>query len=136
MLFRVWDKISKTMTYPLTGEGDDLYLSLEGQVCSFDEGIDKELQYRGYRMMPLFEVGKYDSNRKLIYDGDLLSFIHYYNHTLVGDIWEVYYNNEKLSYFVTNGEVDKPIREFGIGNVKFVVVGNIFENSEFKIIKN
>jgi hypothetical protein len=134
--FRVWDKITEKMYYPFTGVADDLYLSLEGRVCSEEEDEQQDgtrMAYRGYRMTPLFWTGLTDKNGKNIYNGDLISSVKYETDIPVGQLWEVYYDEERLTYYRRNNDgVKDPLWELGLLQLpKYIVVGNVYEMPEW-----
>lgn len=129
--YRVWDKITEKMYYPSTGVANDLYMSLEGSICSEDEEIQEDgsrLAYRGYRMTPLLYTGLKDKNGKEIYKGDIIEVKHpfkdrYYKGEIIFE-WGAF--KAKDFYFAHFDNTT----DFTEGIEYVEIIGNIYENSE------
>jgi len=117
------------MYYPFTGDADELYLSLEGRICSEEEELESDgthMAYRGYRMIPLVSIGTKDSIGKYVYDGDVIRISD--NHSEAGE-YVVRYENFQwvlredkylaLQLYIKNKNF---LSNYGL------VVGNIYEN--------
>jgi hypothetical protein len=108
------------------------YVFVEKQFLYFDIGEDDSPYMSGYYgglSVPQLFIGKYDSEKNPIYDGDILSFDYKPNEH--GDVekWqgEVFYDKDSAAFLLDRtGEF-----EFGhpdIFNIK--VIGNVIENKK------
>lgn len=130
--FRLWDKKNFKMYHPHVDQ-HSWYFDDEYDSIQFPMEIDGFLSCKTEKDAMLLQyTGLHDKNGVEIYEGDILSAVKYGTNIPTGcNRWLVSYNDERLTYDAVDQEGDKkPLWEFRLGSVQYMVIGNVFDNPE------